>query len=126
MVLGDPVAIEQIIYNLLVNALAALANVTDRERTLLVKVSAGDRPSTVRLSVRDNGPGVAADLIGHLFEPFVSGRPGGLGLGLSLCQTLAEEMGGSLSYRPVMPGAEFSLELPAALAGTSPAERNHP
>lgn len=126
MVLGDPVAIEQIIYNLLVNALAALDNVTDRGRTLLVNVSAGDRPSTVRLSVRDNGPGVAADLIGRLFEPFVSGRPGGLGLGLSLCQTLAEEMGGSLSYRPVMPGAEFSLELPAALAGTSPAERNHP
>ena len=123
MVLGDPVATEQIIYNLLVNALAALDNVTDRGRTLLLTVSTGDRPSTVRLSVRDNGPGLAAELVGRLFEPFVSGRRGGLGLGLSLCQTLAEEMGGNLSYQPMTPGAEFSLELPAAPPSTVDAER---
>jgi signal transduction histidine kinase len=112
--LGDPVAIEQIIHNLLVNALAALDQVSDRARTLRIAVSAGDRPASVRLAVRDNGPGVADDLLGRLFEPFVSGRPGGLGLGLSLCQTLAEEMGGRLSHRPLTPGAEFVLELPAA------------
>ena len=126
MVQGDPVAIEQIIYNLLVNALAALDNVADRRRTLLVAVSAGDRPTTVRLSVRDNGPGVAPELIGRLFEPFVSGRPGGLGLGLSLCQTLAEEMGGHLSYQPATPGAEFALELPDATTGTAHVRRDLP
>ena len=98
---------------------------TDRGRTLLLTVSTGDRPSTVRLSVRDNGPGLAAELVGRLFEPFVSGRPGGLGLGLSLCQTLAEEMGGRLSYQAATPGAEFSLELPAAITGTANAERTH-
>ena len=124
MVLGDPVAIEQIIYNLLVNALAALDNVTDRGRTLLVAVAVGNRPGTVRLLVRDNGSGVAPELVERLFEPFVSGR-GGLGLGLSLCQTLAEEMGGRLSYQAATPGAEFSLELPAAITGTANAERKH-
>ncbi len=115
--LGDPVAIEQILYNLLVNALAALDKRADGERTLQVDVANGDSPATVRLSVRDNGPGVAAELVGRLFEPFVSGRQGGLGLGLSLCQTLAEEMGGRLSYRAATPGAEFLLELPAEPAG---------
>jgi signal transduction histidine kinase len=117
MALGDPVAIEQIIHNLLVNALAALENSAGRQRTLRLRVSPGDSPSIVRLSVRDNGPGVPPELLERLFEPFVSGRRGGLGLGLSLCQTLAEEMGGRLSHRPMTPGAEFSLDLPAAIKG---------
>jgi signal transduction histidine kinase len=121
--LGDPVALEQIIHNLLVNALAALDHVSGREPALVVAVAAGDRPATVRLTVRDNGPGVPAELVARLFEPFVSGRRGGLGLGLSLCQTLAEEMGGRLRYRPAAPGAEFSLELPAAPPST---ERKSP
>lgn len=112
--IGDPVALEQIIHNLVMNALAALELIDDRQRELVVTIAAGTTPSTVLLSVRDNGPGVPRDMAERIFEPFVTGRRGGLGLGLSLCETLALEMGGSLRFTPAIPGAVFSLELPVA------------
>ena len=110
-VMADPVALEQIVHNLIGNALNALADTPSP--TLTLSVQAGG-PGTVQLRVRDNGPGVLPEVRERLFEPFVSARPGGLGLGLSLCQTLAEEMGGRLMHQPALPGAEFMLELPAA------------
>ena len=112
LVLADPVALEQIVHNLVGNALNALAGTASPTLRLSVQTSANE-PATVQLRVRDNGPGVPPELRERLFEPFVSGRPGGLGLGLSLCQTLAEEMGGRLAHQTVTPGAEFILELPA-------------
>ena len=114
LALGDPVAIEQVIHNLLSNALTALEQINGRERTLCVTISEGTQAARIRLSVRDNGPGVSPELAERLFEPFVSGHPGGLGLGLSLCQTLIEEMGGQLGVQTVKPGTEFYFELPAA------------
>lgn len=116
---ADPVAVDQILHNLIGNALHALAVVATPE---LVISTANAGPGMVRLTVRDNGPGVPPELAGRLFEPFVSGRPGGLGLGLSLCQTLAEEMGGRLRYRAASPGAEFILELPSAQSAPGPQE----
>lgn len=116
LALGDPVALEQILHNLVNNALSALEQVEGRARVLTLTVEAV-APATVRLSVQDNGPGVPAALAERLFEPFVSGRPGGLGLGLSLCETLAAEMGGHIRHTPAQPGAVFVLELPAATAG---------
>lgn len=107
---ADPVALEQILHNLIGNALTALENVA--APALVVAVAQDARSGRARLTVRDNGRGVAPELVGRLFEPFVSGRPGGLGLGLSLCDTLAQEMDGHLRYRPAAPGAEFILELP--------------
>lgn len=112
LALGDPVALEQILHNLVINALGALEQVEGRARVLTLTVEAV-APATVRLSVQDNGPGVPVALAERLFEPFVSGRPGGLGLGLSLCETLAAEMGGRIRYAPSQPGAMFVLELPA-------------
>ncbi len=112
LALGDPVALEQILHNLVNNALSALEQVEGRARVLTLTVEAV-APATVRLSVHDNGPGVPAALAERLFEPFVSGRPGGLGLGLSLCETLAAEMGGHIRHMPAQPGAVFELDLPA-------------
>lgn len=120
---ADPVALDQILHNLVGNALHALEPVSAPELRVAVTVGAA---GTARLSIRDNGPGVAPELAARLFEPFVSGRPGGLGLGLSLCATLAEEMGGRLRYREAAPGAEFILELPSELAVTKPAEGSSP
>lgn len=111
---ADPVAIEQILHNLIGNALSALEGTA--QPVLAVAVAHDPQAGMATLSVRDNGPGVAPELAGKLFEPFISGRPGGLGLGLSLCDTLAQEMGGRLHYRPAAPGAEFILELPHSAA----------
>ena len=107
----DPVAVDQIVHNLLMNALQALEGVDAQRRTLTLSVRSAD--GFGELTVMDSGPGIAADALPRLFEPFFSTREGGLGLGLSLCETLAQGMGGSLTAanRPGG-GAVFTLRLP--------------
>ena len=110
---ADPVALEQIVHNLVMNALQALEQVPADERRLdLAFATEGGRGV---LRVRDHGPGIDAEHLARIFEPFFTTRPGGLGLGLSLCETLALGMGGTLTARRIEPrGAEFRLELPLA------------
>ena len=113
MVVADPVALEQIIHNLLVNALQALARVPVAERSLGVAIAQEDGRGLVRIS--DTGPGIAPEVLPRIFEPFFTTREGGLGLGLSLCETLAGGMGGQLSAAGNPPrGAMFCLSLPLA------------
>jgi signal transduction histidine kinase len=110
---AEPVALEQIVHNLLMNALQALDTVAPEERRLVLKLDITDTQG--RLSVRDSGPGIPADILPRVFEPFLTTRKGGLGLGLSLCDTLASGMGGTLTATNVAPrGAEFQLTLPRA------------
>jgi C4-dicarboxylate-specific signal transduction histidine kinase len=110
---ADPVALEQIIHNLLMNALQALEQVSTDERQLHLRTSADQ--SSGQLVVHDQGPGIPEHAMRRLFQPFFSTREGGLGLGLSLCETLASNMGGSLSARNhPSGGAEFTLTLPLA------------
>ena len=112
-VLAEPVALEQIIHNLLTNALQALAQVPAADRHLDIGVRIVDDKG--RLTVGDSGPGIAADVLPRLFEPFFTTREGGLGLGLSLCESLAAGMGGSLTAANRPPrGAVFTLQLPLA------------
>jgi len=112
-VLADPVALEQIVHNLLLNALQALDQTPAAERrlTLVLELDHGQG----RLAVQDSGPGLAAEVLPHVFEPFFTTRQGGLGLGLSLCESLASGMGGSLSAaNAAVRGAVFRLTLPLA------------
>jgi C4-dicarboxylate-specific signal transduction histidine kinase len=113
VVLAEPVALEQIIHNLLMNALQALEQVPKAERKLKISlVQEGDRGL---LTVVDNGPGISSDVLPRIFEPFYTSRDGGLGLGLSLCETLSASMGGSISARNNTPrGSVFTLDLPLA------------
>jgi signal transduction histidine kinase len=114
-VMAEPVALEQIIHNLLMNALQALEQVAAAERHL--RVSLHTENGLGVLTVADTGPGIAPEVLPRVFEPFFSTREGGLGLGLSLCETLAAGMGGSLRAGANAPrGAAFYLSLP--LAGT--------
>jgi len=114
-VLAEPVALEQIIFNLMTNALQALEQADPAQRQLTVALSRGQGMGV--LTVIDTGPGIAPDVLPRLFEPFFSTRAQGLGLGLSLCETLAQGMGGELTAAPNEPrGAQFRLALPLATA----------
>ncbi|MEF7615854.1 ATP-binding protein [Aquincola sp. MAHUQ-54] len=110
---ADPVALEQIVHNLLMNALQALDGVPAAERRLALSVSREGGQGL--LAVDDTGRGIAPEALPRLFEPFFSTRDGGLGLGLSLCETQAATMGGSLAAANRVPrGARFELRLPLA------------
>lgn len=111
LVQADPVALDQIIHNLLMNALQALEQVDKVPRTLRLSITSSDK--TAELTIADNGLGIPPDVLPHLFEPFFSTREGGLGLGLTLCETLATGMGGQLSAGNAADGgAVFTLTLP--------------
>jgi C4-dicarboxylate-specific signal transduction histidine kinase len=115
---ADPVALEQIVHNLLMNALQALEDVPAGERGL--RVSVGREGGHGVLAVTDNGRGIAPEALPRIFEPFFSTRDGGLGLGLSLCETLAVGMGGSLAAEAASPrGARFTLRLPLASSSST-------
>lgn len=130
-VLADAVALEQVLHNLLGNALQALSQVPAAERQLQLRLQVRPGPAGPRgeLQVQDSGPGFAPEVLPRVFEPFFSTRPGGLGLGLSLCETLVSGMGGELRAAQAHPrGALFTLSLPlppthsgAAEAGAPPA-----
>jgi C4-dicarboxylate-specific signal transduction histidine kinase len=110
---ADPVALEQVLHNLLLNALQALDRVPAAQRRLAVSCKA--EGAQALLIVQDSGPGFPPEALQRAFEPFFTTRPGGLGLGLSLCDTLAAGMGGSLAARNrAEGGAELSLTLPLA------------
>jgi len=111
LVSAEPVALEQVIHNLLCNALQALEQVPPEQRSLELTVTIEGGKGV--LQVRDNGPGIPADVLPRIFEPFFTTRQGGLGLGLNLCETLAAHMGGKVAARNGEPrGALFLLSLP--------------
>ena len=115
LVMADPVALEQLMHNLIGNAMQALAEVPTAERRLSLAIDSESGMGV--FSVSDSGPGIAADALPRLFEPFFSTRAQGLGLGLglSLCESLAQRMQGTLSARNAPPrGAQFRLHLPLA------------
>ncbi len=116
VVLAEPVALEQIVHNLLMNALQALDDTPAGERRLRIVIEREAAHGV--LLIEDNGRGIAPDDLPRLFEPFFSTREGGLGLGLSLCETLAVGMGGTLAAAHAAPrGARFTLRLPLAPLG---------
>jgi signal transduction histidine kinase len=113
VVQGDAVAVQQIVHNLVMNALQALEQVGTAERRLVLTLTLDTEGEAGRLRVADTGPGIPADALPRLFEPFFTTRPGGLGLGLSLCESLAQGMGGALAAEANPPrGACFTLRLP--------------
>ncbi|MEO7547233.1 MAG: ATP-binding protein [Ramlibacter sp.] len=115
VVQADPVALDQLIHNLLMNALQALERVPPHERHLKI-VLASDAARGL-LEVLDTGPGIAPEVMPRIFEPFFTTRDGGLGLGLGLCETLATGMGGNLAAHDNPPrGAMFTLSLPLVSA----------
>jgi two-component system, NtrC family, sensor kinase len=114
MAVVDPSVMQQVLVNLLVNALDALDGIGHID--ISAELVTHDGGPMVLLAVEDSGPGVPADVAEHLFDPFFTTKdPGkGTGLGLSVSQELVAAQGGSLRYRPSEDGgARFEILLPA-------------
>jgi signal transduction histidine kinase len=115
LVVAEPVALDQVVHNLLMNAVQAMDQPGRTGRVLTVTLEAA--PPRGLLRVQDTGPGIPPDALPRIFEPFYTTREGGLGLGLSLCETLVDGMGGQIRAGNASPhGAEFSVSLPLATA----------
>jgi len=109
----DPGQIQQAILNLVRNSLDALAGHGSGGGRITIR-SARAADGEVQLSVSDNGPGVSAEAMQRIFDPFFSTKENGTGLGLAITHTIARAHGGSVSYRPNVPsGACFDILLPA-------------
>jgi two-component system, LuxR family, sensor kinase FixL len=113
LVLIDKVQIQQVVLNLVRNAIEAMEHSEPRELLVVTSAPRGSRSAVIKIV--DTGPGIAADIAERLFEPFVSTKEGGLGLGLSICREIVEAHGGQILAAPNLPrGAVFSITLPTA------------
>ena len=116
LVKGDKVQLQQVVLNLVMNAIDAMTTMTDRRRVLAVKSAAED--GNVRVTVQDSGPGLDAAATERIFDPFFTTKPDGMGMGLSISKSIVENHGGLLWAAPAVPvGTAFHFNLPVARRG---------
>jgi signal transduction histidine kinase len=89
----DRVQVQQVLMNLLRNAMEAMEGVTDRERSLDVR-SLREGPSAIRVEIRDSGTGIQD--VERIFEPFFTTKQHGMGMGLAICRSIVDSHGGKL------------------------------
>jgi PAS domain S-box-containing protein len=112
LIQGDRVQLQQVLLNLIINAIEAMRDVGEKERELLI--STRHEPDGVSVEMRDSGPGFAPAALERAFEAFYTTKPGGLGLGLSICRSIIEAHDGRLWASPNIPcGATFEFTVPA-------------
>jgi PAS domain S-box-containing protein len=112
LVVGDRVQLQQVLLNLILNGIDAMKAVADRPRELGVS-SALAGPDGVVISIEDSGPGLDPAVAQHIFEPFVTTKPEGLGMGLSICRSVIDAHGGRLWVSPGVPhGTRFHFTVP--------------
>jgi two-component system sensor kinase FixL len=110
---GERVQLEQVLLNLLLNAMDAVTSHGIQNREIRVTIERRP-PDAVFITVSDNGPGIPLELRKRVFESFFSTKPDGMGLGLALSRTIAEAHGGSLTVvDSASPGAAIRLMLPS-------------
>ena len=109
---GDRVQLQQVILNLLINAIEAMSAMSEGPRELLISTAKTDSEG-VLVAVRDSGPGLAPESVDRLFESFYTTKLGGLGMGLSICRSIIEAHHGRLWATANTPhGAIFQFTLP--------------
>jgi signal transduction histidine kinase len=110
---GDRVQLQQIILNLIMNAIEAMSEAAEGPRELLIATNV-TAPDGVTVGVRDSGPGLKPESLERLFDPFYTTKPAGMGMGLSICRSIAEAHGGRLWASANLPrGAVFHFTLNA-------------
>jgi signal transduction histidine kinase len=111
---GDRVQLQQVMLNLIVNAIQAMGGTGEGARELQISIDTVPSEGGVRVGVRDNGPGLSPESLLRLFEPFYTTKPEGMGMGLSICRSIIEVHGGRLWAIPCEPqGALFQFTIPA-------------
>ena len=112
-VAGDPIQLQQVMLNLIMNGIDAMREVTDRPRELFIK--SAKHPAGVLVQVQDSGVGFDSDQADRIFEPFFTTKPKGIGMGLSISRSIIEAHGGRLWAAPgPLQGAVFQFNLPKA------------
>jgi len=121
---GDRVQFQQVILNLIINAVEAMSGVSEGSRELVIETKK-DVSGGVLVAVRDSGPGLTLESVDRLFDAFYTTKATGMGMGLSICRSIVEAHGGRIwASRDVGPGATVQFTLPvegnAHRAATSP------
>jgi C4-dicarboxylate-specific signal transduction histidine kinase len=120
VVMADRIQIEQVVLNLLRNALDAMQDTPQEERILTVRTRRTNKGEE-EIAVSDTGCGLSADTQERLFQAFFTTKPGGMGMGLAISRTILAAHGGRLEATPhAVRGATFSLTLPLADKGSAP------
>jgi len=112
-ILADRGQLQQVFLNLITNAIESMRSVSDRQRRLRISSDFADGMSEIRISIEDSGPGIDQQDEKKIFEPFFSTKPTGMGIGLTICQSIVVSHGGSLrafSNKPY--GTIFEIALP--------------
>ena len=113
LIQGDGVQLQQVTLNLILNAVQAMGAITNGTREVLI-TTRHTEPNEVCLGVQDTGPGLSAETLPRLFEPFYTTKPGGMGMGLAICRSIIEAHGGRLWATRCEPrGALFQFTIPA-------------
>jgi signal transduction histidine kinase len=115
LVRADPVQLQQVVVNLVTNALEAMADTPEGERAMTVRSRV--EAETATLTVEDNGAGLDSDRVAHIFDSFYTTKPGGIGVGLAISRSIIEAHGGSMCAAPGTPvGAVVGFNLPLAVS----------
>lgn len=113
---GDRVQLQQVVLNLIVNAMEAMSTMPAGAREVNIRTRADDA-GAIAVTVRDTGPGVAPETTGRLFDPFFTTKPNGMGMGLSICQSIVHAHGGTLRLcASDAGGSVFQFTVPAGTA----------
>ena len=113
-VLGDRVQLQQVLLNLILNGIQAMATISDRKRELSISIARA-APDAFEVTVEDTGPGLDPAIAQRIFDPFFTTKPDGLGMGLSISRSIIEAHGGTLWASPRAPhGTAFHFTIPVA------------
>jgi signal transduction histidine kinase len=109
---GDRVQLQQVMLNLVMNAIEAMSSVDERARELLI-ITRNIDAEHVQVTVKDSGPGIDPTTIDKIFDPFYTTKPGGMGMGLSISRSILQAHGGRLwAAAKDGPGTIFHFSLP--------------